>query len=119
MDRVRVPRVRILRRASDTLPYDYMETTPGDSWVDDEDSDEWYAVGFNDARDGVMCKYPEEAGYVAGFGDGSKADRDPSEGTMDPFVGSKDEDDPCWEDYEQFGMKMKDGKEVPNCVPRS
>ena len=27
------------------------------------------------------------------------------------------DDDPCWEGYEQFGMKEKDGKEVPNCVP--
>jgi 8-oxo-dGTP pyrophosphatase MutT (NUDIX family) len=25
--------------------------------------------------------------------------------------------DPCWEGYEQFGMKEKDGKQVPNCVP--
>ena len=24
---------------------------------------------------------------------------------------------PCWEGYEQIGTKMKDGKEVPNCVP--
>ena len=24
--------------------------------------------------------------------------------------------DPCWEGYEQFGMKDKDGKPVPNCV---
>ena len=23
----------------------------------------------------------------------------------------------CWEGYEMFGMKMKDGKKVPNCVP--
>ena len=27
--------------------------------------------------------------------------------------------DPCWEGYEQFGMKEKNGKEVPNCVPKS
>jgi hypothetical protein len=27
-------------------------------------------------------------------------------------------DDPCWEGYEQVGMKKKDGKEVPNCVPK-
>jgi 8-oxo-dGTP pyrophosphatase MutT (NUDIX family) len=27
-----------------------------------------------------------------------------------------DADDPCWEGYEQFGMKEKDGKKVPNCV---
>lgn len=29
----------------------------------------------------------------------------------------KDEDDPCWDGYVQVGTKMKDGKEVPNCVP--
>jgi hypothetical protein len=25
--------------------------------------------------------------------------------------------DPCWANYRQYGMKMKDGKQVPNCVP--
>ena len=29
----------------------------------------------------------------------------------------KDADDPCTEGYEQIGMKMKNGKKVPNCVP--
>tara|TARA_R100001594_G_scaffold63523_1_gene97898 strand:+ start:324 stop:734 length:411 start_codon:yes stop_codon:yes gene_type:complete len=29
----------------------------------------------------------------------------------------KRDDDPCWEGYEQIGMKTKNGKEVPNCVP--
>ena len=24
--------------------------------------------------------------------------------------------DPCWDGYKQYGMKKKDGKEVPNCV---
>lgn len=24
---------------------------------------------------------------------------------------------PCWDGYQQVGMKMKNGKEVPNCVP--
>lgn len=28
-----------------------------------------------------------------------------------------DDDDPCWDGYEQVGMKKKNGKEVPNCVP--
>lgn len=23
----------------------------------------------------------------------------------------------CWDNYKQVGMKMKNGKEVPNCVP--
>lgn len=26
-------------------------------------------------------------------------------------------DDPCWKGYHQVGMKTKNGKEVPNCVP--
>jgi hypothetical protein len=25
--------------------------------------------------------------------------------------------DPCWANYHQFGMKEKDGKQVPNCLP--
>lgn len=29
----------------------------------------------------------------------------------------EDEDGPCWKGYKQVGMKMKNGKEVPNCVP--
>lgn len=28
------------------------------------------------------------------------------------------EDDPCWDGYEQYGTKMKNGKEVPNCVKK-
>lgn len=27
--------------------------------------------------------------------------------------------DPCWKGYEMVGMKKKDGKEVPNCVPQA
>jgi hypothetical protein len=26
---------------------------------------------------------------------------------------------PCWKGYEQKGMKKKDGKQVPNCVPKN
>ncbi len=25
--------------------------------------------------------------------------------------------DPCWNGYEQVGMKKKKGEKVPNCVP--
>ena len=32
-----------------------------------------------------------------------------------PFSEAKE--DPCWKGYTQVGMKMKNGKEVPNCVP--
>lgn len=29
----------------------------------------------------------------------------------------KEGEDPCWKGYTQVGMKMKNGKKVPNCVP--
>ena len=35
------------------------------------------------------------------------------EGLEDP------KDNPCWRGYHPVGTKMKDGKEVPNCVPVS
>lgn len=28
------------------------------------------------------------------------------------------DDDPCWKDYEMIGTKKKNGKTVPNCVPK-
>ncbi len=27
-------------------------------------------------------------------------------------------EDPCWNGYEQAGMKDKDGKKVPNCIKK-
>lgn len=30
----------------------------------------------------------------------------------------REDEDPCWEDYEMVGMKTKNGKRVPNCVPK-
>ena len=32
-------------------------------------------------------------------------------------VEAKDADDPCTSGYEQYGMKMKNGRKVPNCIP--
>lgn len=31
----------------------------------------------------------------------------------------KEVENPCWKGYKQVGMKTKNGKEVPNCVPES
>jgi len=28
-------------------------------------------------------------------------------------------EDPCWKGYERIGNKEKDGKKVPNCVPKN
>lgn len=30
----------------------------------------------------------------------------------------KNQKDPCWKDYEMIGTKKKNGKTVPNCVPK-
>lgn len=30
----------------------------------------------------------------------------------------KEAEDPCWKGYEMVGMKDKNGKKVPNCVPK-
>ena len=31
--------------------------------------------------------------------------------------GKKKKSGPCWEGYEMVGMKTKNGRKVPNCVP--
>lgn len=30
----------------------------------------------------------------------------------------EEKEGPCWKDYEMIGMKTKNGKKVPNCVPK-
>jgi len=30
-----------------------------------------------------------------------------------------EDENPCWKGYQMVGMKTKDGKEVPNCVPKN
>ena len=37
-------------------------------------------------------------------------------GWSDDFI-EKMKDDPCWKGYQAVGMKNKNGKKVPNCVP--
>ncbi|WP_437365043.1 hypothetical protein [Olivibacter jilunii] len=34
-------------------------------------------------------------------------------------MADKKKKDPCWSDYEQRGMKKKEGKMVPNCVKKT
>ena len=35
-----------------------------------------------------------------------------------PHEANKKESDPCWDGYEMVGKKKKNGKEVPDCVPK-
>ena len=36
---------------------------------------------------------------------------------LNKIQNSLNEEDPCWTGYKQIGMKKKNGKKVPNCVP--
>ncbi len=36
---------------------------------------------------------------------------------MKSFKQFVEQKDPCWDGYQQYGMKKKNGKQVPNCVP--
>lgn len=38
--------------------------------------------------------------------------------TKTNIMAKKKDNDPCWKNYEQVGMKTKEGKKVPNCVPK-
>jgi len=41
-----------------------------------------------------------------------------SMGKEEETTDHKEDGDPCWKDYEMVGMKTKNGKKVPNCVPK-
>ncbi|NBP55461.1 hypothetical protein EBU71_02775 [bacterium] len=62
-------------------------------------------------KKGLRPKRPGEEGYPKTLDIESKE--------TEKELKEKDKDDPCWVGYKQVGMKKKDGKEVPNCVPES
>tara|TARA_R100000951_G_scaffold1680_2_gene3366 strand:- start:1342 stop:1542 length:201 start_codon:yes stop_codon:yes gene_type:complete len=37
---------------------------------------------------------------------------------LKPSKKTKRDDDPCWDSHEQAGTKTKNGKQVPNCIPK-
>jgi hypothetical protein len=38
---------------------------------------------------------------------------------LEPFIKeAKKMKNPCWKNYKMVGTKTKNGKEVPNCVPK-
>ena len=65
---------------------------------------------------GLRPKRPGEEGYPKTLDIESKENEKDKE---EKELKEKDKDDPCWVGYKQVGMKKKDGKEVPNCVPES
>lgn len=34
-----------------------------------------------------------------------------------PLTNEEEMKAPCWDGYEQYGTKIVDGREVPNCIP--
>ena len=48
--------------------------------------------------------------------DGDFADPEDGAGPVGKTLQVTQDKDPCWEGYEQYGMKDKNGKQVPNCV---
>ncbi len=67
---------------------------------------------------GKGSRYPGYGDQGAGNAAKRRAGQEPLRGSRDPrneeFVA---EEDPCWKGYTQVGMKKKNGREVPNCVP--
>lgn len=59
---------------------------------------------------------PNEQEFQMWFDKNDSHDASASECNCDN-VEAKDADDPCTEGYEQYGMKMKNGVKVPNCIP--
>lgn len=48
--------------------------------------------------------------------DATEIDPEDGAGALGEKFSVTQDKDPCWEGYEQIGMKDKDGKQVPNCV---
>lgn len=48
----------------------------------------------------------------------SDAQRKAVHAAKDEDERTDEDDDPCWDGYEMIGMKKKNGKDVPNCVPK-
>jgi hypothetical protein len=84
---------------------------------------------FNRHHGGSM--YGDHMGNIADKDtiDFDDEESDRNSGTIEPYEPKKDkikrgyepvvneEQGPCWKGYQQIGMKKKNGKEVPNCVP--
>ena len=76
------------------------------------------AICYQTYREGKMSRM-STAGKVA-----SKLARIKINETIHKFKGVNLTEDgevdlkaPCWDGYEQYGTKIVDGREVPNCIP--
>ena len=86
-------------------------TQPAKYFAKDADGDEM-SVATKKKRAAHFAK--KKSGPAPGD---ANADTKPSKHTK-KFKQMFGEDDPCWDTHKQVGTKMKNGKEVPNCVPK-
>ena len=75
---------------------------------------EVFARGYEQNED-INEAFSRVNSFIAG-GKAAEMDKDLSEKVKEPTGGLKDA---CWSGYTAVGMKMKNGRKVPNCVPKN
>jgi hypothetical protein len=84
------------------------------SGIDADIIAEVYVRGLNEHDDDSTLAFDRVNSFIAG-GMASLIDGDLAEAVKTPTGGLKDA---CWSGYTAVGMKMKNGRKVPNCVPK-
>ena len=123
------------------LPVDTVKNILGENAPTDADMQRMKKLGMKPQKEDLdekiqpfMISYSDRYGKHAGFEGGNslqdiqnkaanlrkKGFKIDKMGRYNPPVGKKEdmaEAGPCWTGYKQVGMKTKNGKQVPNCVP--
>lgn len=79
-------------------------------------------MGTGSPTQGWMMMSDDELDKL--MSESTRINRDFDESELDELaeivgaVGFAEDKDPCWKDYEMVGRKKKNGKSVPNCVPK-
>ena len=123
------------------LPVDTVKNILGENAPTDADMQRMKKLGMKPQKEDLdekiqpfMISYSDRFGKHAGFEGGNSLQDIQNKaanlrkrgfkidkmGRYNPPVGKKEdmaEAGPCWTGYKQVGMKTKNGKQVPNCVP--
>ena len=124
---------KVIRRGTNYLVFAESDGTTHKKWLYEVKQDKdikdrkgsepakYYAKDADGDEMSVATKKKRAAHFAKakdGPAPGDKgADTKPSKHTK-KFKQMFGEDDPCWDTHKQVGVKMKNGKEVPNCVPK-
>jgi len=78
------------------------------------------AHGNSDAhKDAVKAGKKINKEEVANTGGKDKSEKNYKDWKSTNNTSVNEDENPCWKGYEMVGMKTKNGKEVPNCVPKN